>query len=905
MKKSLHKKNFSLENVAKLPLVLLTIFLLNMGFIAGSFAQSGEALDFDGSNDYVSLPVTVSGSYTKEAWINPSAVSGFPNIISGSATALFINNGKLAAGHEPGFGQLVDPTASLVPGTWYHVAVSFNASTTELKLYKNGTEVATAILGSGYTEPFLELGRFLGGNFFNGKMDEVRLWKTVRTQAELNASMNCALTGDEPGLLAYYNFNQGIAAGTNTTVNTLTDSHDDCVTYNGILNNFSLTGTTSNWVAPGPVLSGICTNLFPNISVRGNAVCILNGDNTASFADWTNFGNVGANPIRRTFVITNTGNASLNVSSMIITGADAADFTVVSPTNLVIAAGDSANLVIEFAPTGAQGPRNATVNINNNDGDEAIFNFAVEGQLVGSGKSLSFDGVNDRVDLNFGLTGSYTKEAWIKTNTLTGFPNILSGDASTGTALFLNNGRLAAGHAGSGFTEVLDGATLTVGVWYHVAVTYNAATNEMNLYKNGTSVTSNPNATTYTEPFLQIGTFAGDNFFNGNIDEVRIWNTARTASQISAFKDCELSGSEAGLIAYYNFNQGAQGANNAGVTKLNDLHGNCPLYGTLNGFALSGATSNWVADGAPLPASCTTQVPNISVAGNGLCIVIGDATPTTADNTDFGLVAVNSSADKVYMIRNNGGAILTITGFSVLGVDAASFSVIPPATLTVYPGDSVSFTVRFTPQSIGVKNATIRVMTNDADEGNYDYAVTGEGFTPVPVSLLYFNAKATADFVRLNWETSFEFNNAGFEILRSSNGSNNWERLGYVTGLNRVTGGQYSFNDQLPLKGLNAYRLLQLDVDGRGSLSTIEVIQFSGNKFVIQTYPNPVADRLTITVNNPTLLNSLVSITSSAGLTVARVKLIGYRQEIDMSNFSRGLYFVRFTDGSVQKVIKQ
>lgn len=905
MKKLLHKKNYLLKKLAKYSLVILPAFLLNMSFITASFAQSGEALDFDGSNDYVSLPVTVSGNYTKEAWINPSAVSGFPNIISGSATALFINNGKIAAGHEPGFAQLVDPTASLVPGTWYHVAVSFNASTTELKLYKNGTEVATSILGSGYTEPYLELGRFLGGNFFSGKMDEVRLWRTVRTQAELSASMNCALTGDEPGLLAYYNFNQGVAGGNNATVTTLIDSHDDCVSNNGTLNNFSFTGTTSNWVAPGPVLSGICANLFPNISLSGNAICISSGDNTASFADLTNFGNVGANPIRRTFVITNTGNATLNVSSVIITGTDAADFTVVSPTNLVIAAGDSANLVIEFAPTGAQGPRNATITINNNDSDEAAFNFAIMGQLMGSGKSLSFDGINDKIDLNVGLSGSYTKEAWIKTNTLTGFPNILSGDASTGTALFLNNGRLAAGHAGSGFTDVLDGTALTAGVWYHVAVTYNAATNEMNLYKNGTLVTSNPGASAYTETQLQIGTFAGGNFFNGNIDEVRIWNTVRTLSQIAAFKDCELNGSEAGLIAYYNFNQGAQGANNENVTKLNDLHGNCPLYGVLTGFALSGTTSNWVADSPSFTGSCTMQVPNISVAGNGLCIVIGDATPTTADNTNFGLVAVNSNADRTYMIRNNGGATLTITGFSVSGTDAASFTVIPPASSIVYPSDSVSFTVRFTPQSVGVKNATIRVTTNDADEGLYDYAVTGEGFAPVPVTLLYFKASSSGNLVSLTWETSAEVNNAGFQIQRSADGRNNWEQIGYVNALNRVNGGKYFFTDQAPLKGLNAYRLLQLDVDGRGALSNIDVVQFTGNKAIIQTYPNPVAERLTIIFNNPVLLNSIVRVTSSAGVIVARVKLTGYRQEIDMTNFSRGLYFIRFTDGSVQKVIKQ
>lgn len=905
MKKKLLKKNDGFYSMLNRSAVFIIAIFLNMGFFVESFAQAGETLSFDGNNDYVTLPVTVSGNYTKEAWINPSVVTGFPNIISGTATALFINNGQIAAGHEPGFGQLVDPTASLVPGTWYHVAVSYNATTQELKLYKNGVEVASAVLTTGYTEPSLEIGRFSGGNFFGGKIDEVRLWKTVRTAVEISASMNCALTGDEPGLLAYYNFNQGIAGADNATINTLIDSHDDCIVYNGSLNNFALTGTTSNWVAPGPALTGTCSNSFPNISLSGNAVCIVNGDNTASSDDHTDFGNIGANPISRTFVIANTGNTSLTVSNISITGIDAADFTITSPTNLTVAAGATANLVIEFAPTGAQGTRNATVTITNNDSDEAAFNFAIAGQLIGPGKALAFDGINDKVDLNLAFSGSYTKEAWIKTNTLTGFPNILSGDPGTGTALFLNNGRLAAGHAASGFTDVLDATPLLSGVWYHVAVTYNAANNEMNLYKDGVLVASNTSAAGYTETLQQIGTFAGENYFNGTIDEVRIWNIVRTPGEIFGSKNCELNGSETGLIAYYNFNQGVQGANNSGVTTLNDLHGNCPLNGTLTGFALNGSTSNWVADGGTLSGSCTAQVPNISVAGNGQCVIIGDATPSTADNTDFGMVAVNDSTDKVFVITNNGGATLSISNITITGADASSFTLVSTAPATIFPGESKSFMVRFMPQTVGIKNASIIVSSNDSDESAYNFAIRGEATNPTPVSLLYFRAKAGIDLVKLTWETTAELNNAGFEIQRSSDGRNNWERIGYVTGLNRVNGGKYFFDDPAPLKGLNAYRLLQLDIDGRGTFSAIDVVQFAGNKPIVQTYPNPVAERLTIVFNDPTLLNTNVKISSSTGVTVATVRLTAYRQQVDMSSLSRGLYFIRFTDGSVQRVVKK
>ena len=45
------------------------------------------------------------------------------------------------------------------------------------------------------------------------------------------------------------------------------------------------------------------------------------------------------------------------------------------------------------------------------------------------------------------------------------------------------------------------------------------------------------------------------NFFSGEIDEVRVWDTARTASEIEEYRYATLDGDETNLAAYYNFNQ--------------------------------------------------------------------------------------------------------------------------------------------------------------------------------------------------------------------------------------------------------------------------------------------------------------------------------------------------------------
>jgi hypothetical protein len=51
--------------------------------------------------------------------------------------------------------------------------------------------------------------------FFDGKIDEVRIWEVARTQTEIQGYMNQSLTGEEDGLIGYWRFDEGTA----TTVN--------------------------------------------------------------------------------------------------------------------------------------------------------------------------------------------------------------------------------------------------------------------------------------------------------------------------------------------------------------------------------------------------------------------------------------------------------------------------------------------------------------------------------------------------------------------------------------------------------------------------------------------------------------------------------------------------------------
>ncbi|MEP6713808.1 MAG: LamG-like jellyroll fold domain-containing protein, partial [Ferruginibacter sp.] len=585
---NLLQHRLKLINKSKAIFIKLLFFSFSIMFFTTARAQTGQALNFDGINDYVSLPFAINGDYTKEAWINLASTSGASNIVSGNNTYFYVTAGGILTAGQSGSIAVVSDVTALVPGIWYHVAVTFNATSGAMNLYKNGAVVSSGVAPA-YIEPVLEIGRFSSANYFNGTMDEVRVWSTERSVSEIPASKDCELTGDEPGLLAYYKFNQGTAGANNSSITTIADSSDKCNVFNGTLNNFTLMTGTSNFIAPGAPVSGTCANFFSNINLTGNNNCIVNGDVTPSLTDFTDFGSYGSSPISRTFVIQNTGNTALNITSVTITGVNASDFSFAAPASTV-AAGGFTNLVVTFSPTGANGIKNATITINNDDVDEGTFTFNITGNFAGPGKALAFDGIDDRVDLPFNISGDYTKEAWINTNTASGAQNIVTG---TNTYFYVNGGFLTAGQGGS-FAVVTDGTALVPNTWYQVAVTYNATSGVMSLYKDGALVASNP-APAYTETPLQIGAFGGSSNFSGTIDEVRIWNVEKTVGQIMAFKNCELNGAEANLIAYYNFNEGINGGDNTGLTTLNDLHGNCPLNGKLVNFALTGNTSNWVA----------------------------------------------------------------------------------------------------------------------------------------------------------------------------------------------------------------------------------------------------------------------------------------------------------------------
>jgi len=213
-------------------------------------------LQFDGVDDYISLNnMDIAGSnITLEALINSSDLSNCQyrdcRIISKATGLTTPDHYWMLSTNNSGTNTvlrfrlktngtsttLVATTGPLSENTWYHVAATYNGST--MKLFLNGTEVgSTAKTGALTTNAAAEA--YIGGNPpgndrpWKGEIDEVRIWNTARTQAQLQANRNSELTGNEAGLQAYYKFNEGSGqtindqTGNNNTVLGSTNSVDN------------------------------------------------------------------------------------------------------------------------------------------------------------------------------------------------------------------------------------------------------------------------------------------------------------------------------------------------------------------------------------------------------------------------------------------------------------------------------------------------------------------------------------------------------------------------------------------------------------------------------------------------------------------------------------------------------
>ncbi|MCZ8227089.1 MAG: lectin-like protein [Microcystis sp. LE19-84.1B] len=203
---------------------------------------TGKALSFDGGSDYVNLPASaIGGAITVEAWVYAKDSHRYWQRIIDLGNGRINNNivlgwygssGQMFMENYQGSSTIKIITNEIFPeNQWTHVAAVTN-SNGNAYIYWNGQ-----IKASGNIYPVvntIRYNQYIGkSNWvppdadFYGVFDEVRIWNKARTQAEIQADMNRQLTGNETGLVGYWNFNEG----SGNTVTDLTNNHNNGTIY--------------------------------------------------------------------------------------------------------------------------------------------------------------------------------------------------------------------------------------------------------------------------------------------------------------------------------------------------------------------------------------------------------------------------------------------------------------------------------------------------------------------------------------------------------------------------------------------------------------------------------------------------------------------------------------------------
>ncbi|MEI7595781.1 MAG: LamG-like jellyroll fold domain-containing protein [Bacteroidota bacterium] len=601
----------------------------------------GNALSFDGVNDYVSIDNAAnlnagSQDFTVECWFNASNNHAGEHQLF-NKESLFqaaVFDGYFNFALMPNWQWLGTNLFPVVPGQWYHVAIVYNH--TNIKFYKNGVLLATYAktgdIGTNATKLLIGArGDNSPNSFFEGKIDELRIWSNARTACEINANISGSLVGNESGLVAYYNFDNGLAGATNTGVTSLTDIAGADNT--GTLTNFALTGSTSNWV------DSQAGDGLPVISTTGSSSVL------ATTADVScNITSVGVGNTSVRGVCYRTSSCpTVNDSKTQTTGTYSTGTYTISLSGL-------ASNTTYYA-------RAYTTNANGTSYGEEI---SFKTRMSSPGNALSFDGADDYVEISnpyTSFTDAITVEMWVNYTGMqvgSGIGQSASNSDSPTSNVWVMHGNIGDGtmtffacdESESEHSAVCSTVLLNTG-WHHVVGVAN--TTEVAIYIDGvkegtgqgihTSIKSNPSAV------MHLGKdprYASGRFMGGKIDELRIWNTARTACEINANISNSLVGNEPGLVAYYNFDNGVAGATNTGVTTLSDLAG-ADNTGALNNFALTGSTSNWVDSevGEGFPVISTTGSANIQLT---TADVIGNITDIGAENASARGICYSTNA---------------------------------------------------------------------------------------------------------------------------------------------------------------------------------------------------------------------------------------------------------------------
>jgi hypothetical protein len=325
---------------------------------AEKIVTTGEqSLQFDGVDDYLHStlqPSPLQGTW--EAWVNKNDWATlqddrlFGNGINFTdADAFYISlhpgvglhfryGGVSQSGNSAAASNLVN---SFLPHSWHHIAATWatTGNTTTLNVYADGMLLATSTSTASVN---FTAGSYMGGGgnvanpFFNGMMDEIRVWNYDRTVSQLQSTMYSCSLNDTQGLLAYWNLAQ---ANGSTTTNDISSN-----SYHAAMMNFSAQVASSNL----PFTCESCTNLLAqNLPVT---IKSCNPNSIVNLKTFIQGYYIGASSMAPVMLNEGIGSSNVEVDTLLLELRDPVTLSTIATSSSVLQTNGSAVFTFTSLP---------------------------------------------------------------------------------------------------------------------------------------------------------------------------------------------------------------------------------------------------------------------------------------------------------------------------------------------------------------------------------------------------------------------------------------------------------------------------------------------------------------------------------------------------------------------------